>query len=98
MPWNYLGKPRKIPSAPPFFKPHIPINFQYILINQYARVCLGVTKSASYEKLDQLNEEDVACTILSIIQNPIMTGELIRLDLGAHVGKANPREKTTKNL
>ena len=35
---------------------------------------------------------DVAYTILSVIQNPMMTGELIRLDGGAHVGKANPRE------
>ena len=34
---------------------------------------------------------DVAETILSIIHNPIMTGELIRLNAGAHVGKANPR-------
>lgn len=34
---------------------------------------------------------DVANTILSIIQNPVMTGELIRLDAGMHVGKANPR-------
>lgn len=34
---------------------------------------------------------DVAQTILSIIHNPVMTGELIRLNAGAHVGKANPR-------
>jgi len=34
---------------------------------------------------------DVANTILSIIQNPVMTGELIRLDAGMHVGKSNPR-------
>ncbi len=31
---------------------------------------------------------DVASTILSIIQNPVMTGELIRLDAGAHIGQA----------
>lgn len=42
-----------------------------------------------------LKPEDVAYTILSIIQNPVMTGELIRLDQGAHVGKANPRENAT---
>lgn len=40
-----------------------------------------------------LRPSDVAYTILSIIQNPVMTGELIRLDAGAHIGKANLREK-----
>jgi len=40
-----------------------------------------------------LKPSDVAYTILSVIQNPMMTGELIRLDAGAHVGKANPREE-----
>ncbi len=34
---------------------------------------------------------DVAQMVLAIIQNPCMTGELIRLDAGAHLGKANPR-------
>src|SRR3990167_9402323 len=38
-----------------------------------------------------LKPADVAQTILSIIHNPVMTGELIRLNAGAHVGKANPR-------
>ena len=40
-----------------------------------------------------LKPSDVAHTVMSIIHNPIMTGELIRLDAGAHVGKANPREE-----
>jgi len=40
-----------------------------------------------------LRPSDVAYTILTIIQNPVMTGELIRLDAGAHIGKANPRDK-----
>ena len=40
-----------------------------------------------------LRPSDVAYTILSIIHNPVMTGELIRLDAGAHIGKANPREE-----
>ena len=39
-----------------------------------------------------LKPEDVATTILSVIENPVMTGELIRLDAGAHVGKANLRD------
>ena len=39
-----------------------------------------------------LKPEDVAKTILSVIQNPLMTGELVRLDAGAHVGRANPRQ------
>lgn len=39
-----------------------------------------------------LKPHDVALTILSIIQNPVMTGELIRLDAGAHIGKANFRD------
>lgn len=39
---------------------------------------------------------DVANTILSIIQNPVMTGELIRLDAGAHIGRANARESLTQ--
>jgi 3-oxoacyl-[acyl-carrier protein] reductase len=34
---------------------------------------------------------DVATMILSVIKNPVMTGEIIRLDAGAHVGKANFR-------
>lgn len=34
---------------------------------------------------------DVANTVLSIIQNPLMTGEIIRLNAGAHLGKANQR-------
>jgi len=38
-----------------------------------------------------LKPEDVASAILAIIENPGMTGELIRLDAGAHVGVANPR-------
>jgi len=41
-----------------------------------------------------LTPVDVAQTIMSIILNPVMTGELIRLDAGAHVGKANPREES----
>lgn len=40
-----------------------------------------------------LRPSDVADTILSIVKNPVMTGELIRLDAGAHIGRANPREK-----
>lgn len=39
-----------------------------------------------------LTPDDVAQTILSIVQNRVMTGELIRLDAGAHIGKANFRE------
>jgi 3-oxoacyl-[acyl-carrier protein] reductase len=38
-----------------------------------------------------LKPMDVATTILGVIQNPMMTGELIRLDIGAHIGKGNPR-------
>jgi 3-oxoacyl-[acyl-carrier protein] reductase len=34
---------------------------------------------------------DVAYTVLSMIQNPCMTGELIRLDAGAHLGRLNPK-------
>jgi 3-oxoacyl-[acyl-carrier protein] reductase len=33
-----------------------------------------------------LTPQDVAYTILSVIKNPIMTGELIRIDSGAHLG------------
>jgi 3-oxoacyl-[acyl-carrier protein] reductase len=39
-----------------------------------------------------LTPHDVAKTIVDIIENPFMTGELIRLDAGAHIGKANYRE------
>jgi 3-oxoacyl-[acyl-carrier protein] reductase len=38
-----------------------------------------------------LKPENVASLILAIIQNPGMTGELIRLDAGAHIGKGNVR-------
>src|SRR3989339_887329 len=34
-----------------------------------------------------LTPDDVAQTIFSIVQNRVMTGELIRLDAGAHIGK-----------
>jgi 3-oxoacyl-[acyl-carrier protein] reductase len=44
-----------------------------------------------------LTPADVAFTILSIIQNPMITGELIRLDGGAHIGKANPRDEKEKD-
>jgi len=39
-----------------------------------------------------LTPDDVARTIMGIIDNPCMSGELIRLDSGAHVGQANARE------
>ena len=42
-----------------------------------------------------LTPKDVAETILSVIKNPVMTGELIRLDAGMHIGKANVREFNT---
>lgn len=38
-----------------------------------------------------LEPVDVAKAVISVIDNKCMTGELIRLDAGAHVGKANPR-------
>ena len=38
-----------------------------------------------------LKPENVASLILAIVQNPGMTGELIRLDAGAHLGKGNAR-------
>lgn len=38
-----------------------------------------------------LTPMDVAQTILSIINSSVMTGELIRLDSGAHIGQANMR-------
>lgn len=40
-----------------------------------------------------LTPEDVAETIFSVINNPVMTGELIRLSAGAHIGKANFRKE-----
>lgn len=40
-----------------------------------------------------LKPVDVAKTIMSIVENPVMTGEIIRLDAGAHVGKANYRKE-----
>lgn len=36
-----------------------------------------------------LTPENVAVAVLSIIDNPAMTGELIRLDAGAHIGIGN---------
>ena len=39
-----------------------------------------------------LRPTDVAQTILTVLDNPVMTGELVRLDAGSHIGKANPRE------
>lgn len=55
---------------------------------------------AKYEALKQsmsqnnllnrvLSPDDVALAILSIIKNPAITGELIRLDAGAHIGSVN---------
>lgn len=41
---------------------------------------------------------DVAHTILTILKNPVITGELIRLDAGSHIGKANPRENIEMKL
>ncbi len=38
-----------------------------------------------------IKPEDVALAIFSVIQNPVMTGEIIRLDAGAHIGKSNSR-------
>lgn len=45
-----------------------------------------------------LKPQDVAQTIMTIINNPVMTGELIRLDAGTHIGKANPREQIGEKL
>ena len=39
-----------------------------------------------------LKPNDVAMAVMSIINNPGISGELIRLDAGAHIGKANARE------
>ena len=39
-----------------------------------------------------LRPTDVAQTIFTVLDNPVMTGELVRLDAGSHIGKANPRE------
>lgn len=39
---------------------------------------------------------DVAKTIVGIIENPVMTGEIIRLDAGAHIGKANYRTENSE--
>lgn len=38
-----------------------------------------------------IKPEDVALAIFSVIQNPVMAGEIIRLDAGVHIGKANTR-------
>lgn len=57
---------------------------------------------AKYESLKQsmkdsnllrrvLEPKDVALSILCTINNPVMTGELIKLDAGMSLGKANPR-------
>lgn len=57
---------------------------------------------AKYESLKQnmrdnnllrrvLEPTDVARAIVSVIDNPAMTGELIKIDAGTHIGKANPR-------
>lgn len=61
-------------------------------------------KEAQYEKLVSsmqnsnllnkvLKPNDVAQMIISVINNPVMSGEIIRMDAGAHVGKANAREQ-----
>lgn len=39
----------------------------------------------------------VASTILSVVENEMMTGELIRIDAGAHIGKANVRLNTSED-
>ncbi len=39
-----------------------------------------------------LKPNDVAITVMSIINNSGISGELIRLDAGAHIGKANARD------
>lgn len=58
--------------------------------NQYQ----GLVKSIQENTLQHrvLKPEDVALMVLSIINNPGISGELVRLDAGAHIGKANPRE------
>lgn len=40
-----------------------------------------------------LKPENIAQMIMSVILNPGISGELIRMDAGAHIGKANAREK-----
>jgi 3-oxoacyl-[acyl-carrier protein] reductase len=58
--------------------------------DKYDSLVKGMKSSNLLGKV--LTPTDVARTILSIIENPVMTGEIIRLDAGAHVGKANVRE------
>lgn len=39
-----------------------------------------------------LTPEDVARAIVYLIESPMISGELLRLDGGAHIGQANPRD------
>jgi 3-oxoacyl-[acyl-carrier protein] reductase len=57
---------------------------------QYNQLITNIKNSNLLRRV--LTPQDVANTILSIIKNPVMTGELIRLDSGAHIGIANPRD------
>lgn len=54
---------------------------------EYQKLIKGVAENNLLGKV--LKPIDVAQVILGIIKNPVMTGELIRLDAGAHIGKAN---------
>ena len=58
--------------------------------DQYKQFIKNMQKNNLHLKV--LTPDVVARTILSIIENPGMSGELIRLDMGAHIGQANARE------
>lgn len=57
---------------------------------QYEKLVNSMQKSNLLNRV--LKPNDVAQMIVSVINNPVMSGEIIRMDAGAHVGKANPRE------
>lgn len=58
--------------------------------SQYQELVRNIQETTLQRRV--LKPEDIAMMILSIINNPGISGELIRLDGGAHIGKANPRE------
>jgi 3-oxoacyl-[acyl-carrier protein] reductase len=57
--------------------------------DQYNQLLNTMKKNNLHQRV--LVPDDVARTILQIIENPGMSGEIIRLDMGAHIGQANAR-------
>lgn len=57
--------------------------------DKYAALKKGQAENNLLQRV--LTPDDVTKAILSMIDNPVMTGEIMRLDAGAHIGKGSFR-------